>query len=471
MQSIQQNIRYEGKIRAGYIGAFFLLLISFLLSMFANRELIKNSTIVAQTHKVISSLDLMLSKVKDGETGFRGYLVTADEKYLDNYYGSQKSADSRYREIKLLVADNKTQHQDLDKIKNNIEIAYSSLENTLKTMRYSNQANTRGMLDSFTRSKIVMDDIRSGVIAMQNREEVLLVQRDKKLKTTIGFVKGLVIASVIIAFILALFSFSAHVKGNKERMKAAERLIANQHELKERIGELATANTQLVQMRREEKFAATGRIARTIAHEIRNPLTNINLAAEQLSSEMPSTDENTGFLFEIITRNSNRINQLLSGLLNSTKFSELNYQKVAINKMMDEVLQQAADRMQLNSVSIQKNYGEEIGDITVDKEKIKIAFLNIIINAIESMEGKQDAAFIIETRQEADKCIVIITDTGSGMNEESVSKIFDPYFTSKPKGNGLGLTNTQNIILNHKGNIQVKSKKGVGSCFTITLNI
>jgi signal transduction histidine kinase len=439
--------------------------------MFANRELIKNSTIVAKTHKVISSLDLMLSKVKDGETGFRGYLVTADEKYLDTYYGSQKSADSIYREIKLLVADNKTQHQDLNQIKNNIEIAYSSLENTLKTIRYSNQANTKGMLDSFARSKIVMDEIRSDVTDMQQREEILLIQRDKKLKTTIRVVQSLVISSIIIAFILALFSFSAHVKGNKERMKAAERLIANQDELKERIAELATANTQLVQMRREEKFAATGRIARTIAHEIRNPLTNINLAAEQLSSEMPSTDENTGFLFEMITRNSNRINQLLSGLLNSTKFSELNYQKVSINEMVDEVLQLAADRMQLNNVSILKNYGKGIGDITVDKEKIKIAFLNIIINAIESMEGKQDAAFIIETRQEGDKCIIMISDSGCGIDEESLSKIFDPYFTSKPKGNGLGMTNTQNIILNHKGNIQVKSKKGIGSSFTITLNI
>ncbi|HSN60241.1 MAG TPA: ATP-binding protein, partial [Ferruginibacter sp.] len=81
------------------------------------------------------------------------------------------------------------------------------------------------------------------------------------------------------------------------------------------------------------------------------------------------------------------------------------------------------------------------------------------------------AIFTIETKREDDRCVVIISDTGTGMDEESVSKLFEPYFTNKQNGNGLGLTNTQNIILNHKGNIHVESKVGNGTCFIITLNI
>ena len=224
----------------------------------------------------------------------------------------------------------------------------------------------------------------------------------------------------------------------------------------------------MIKMRSLEKFDATGRIARTIAHEIRNPLTNINLATDQLSTEM-TPDENNSFLFEMINRNSNRINQLISDLLNSTKFSELNYEKVSINVLLEETLQLAQDRILLNNVKLVKNYCDDICDITCDKEKIKIAFLNIVINAIEAMEGKAEAVFTVETIKLDKKCVVIMKDTGHGIHEQYLQQVFEPYFTKKPKGNGLGLTNTQNIILNHKGTISVKSQIKEGTSFTVAL--
>ncbi|WP_374951667.1 ATP-binding protein, partial [Mucilaginibacter sp.] len=103
------------------------------------------------------------------------------------------------------------------------------------------------------------------------------------------------------------------------------------------------------------------------------------------------------------------------------------------------------------------------------KEKIKIAFLNIIVNAIEAMEPGKGVLTII-TKGENDRCVIELADNGSGMDRESLGRLFEPYFTSKPKGNGLGLTNTQNIILNHKGTIQADSEKGKGTTFTIALN-
>ncbi len=471
MRTILQNIQYEGKIKAGYITGFFLLLVSFLLTLYANSELIKNAKLVARTHKVIANLELMLSKVKDGEIGFRGYLITGDVEYLTPYFGSRKSVDSVFNETKLLVADNKVQVQNIDSVKFIIEKKYTYFEQTLKSVRHSNQVNTPSMLDSFKSSKANMDLIRKEVQKMQNREHASIGQRDQKLKIITDAVQSIVIASIIIAFFLVVFGFSTHVKENKHRMRAEKKVKTYQDALKARIEELAEANNELIQMRRQEKFAATGRIARTIAHEIRNPLTNINLAADQLSAEFPPNDENTGFLFEMITRNSHRINQLISELLNSTKFAELNYLKVSINELLDETLKQAEDRMLLKNVQLVKIYANDICEISVDKEKIKIAFLNIIINALEAMEDAENAQLLIETKKEGDKCVVMITDTGTGIDEESESKLFEPYFTTKQKGNGLGLTNTQNIILNHKGSINVKTKAGEGTCFTITLNI
>jgi signal transduction histidine kinase len=222
-------------------------------------------------------------------------------------------------------------------------------------------------------------------------------------------------------------------------------------------------------MRSLEKFAVTGRIARAIAHEIRNPLTNINLASDQLKTEMVQKDDNT-FLFDMISRNSSRINQLLSDLLNSTKFSELNYEKISANDLLDETLQEAEDRIALNRIKIIKKYEPFIRTISVDKAKIKVAFLNLIINAIEAMEGKENRELILETKTENNRCKIFVSDNGGGMDTESVGRLFEAYFTSKPKGNGLGLTNTQNIILNHNGEISVESIKGQGTTFIIILN-
>ena len=101
---------------------------------------------------------------------------------------------------------------------------------------------------------------------------------------------------------------------------------------------------------------------------------------------------------------------------------------------------------------------------------MNIALLNIIVNAIEAMPVKK-GLLSVETAIVNDNCQITIRDNGKGMDAETVSKIFDPYFTSKSKGNGLGLTNTRNIILNHKGKIQVFSTPGRGTEFIISLDI
>jgi signal transduction histidine kinase len=471
VRSILQNIRYRGNIKLGYLTAFILLLLSFLIAYYTNQRLFKNAEIVDHTNRVIANLEYMLSEIKDGEIGSRGYILTGSKYFLDPYYGSKRRTDSVLKILEGLVADNPKQAKTLDSVKNKIVLKYKYINENIISFNLNNGVLTPDLIDSFKQGKLVMDDIRKDINAMQRDEKVLLRERNEKLKKANNGLSIIVIASIVVAFFLVLFGFASHIKENKERVQAEKLMKDSQEELKKRIEELATANKELIKMRREEKFAATGRIARTIAHEIRNPLTNINLAAEQLHSEMLSTDENSGFLFEMIARNSTRINDLISDLLTSTKFSELNFQKISLNELLDAALQQAADRMQLNNVTLIKKYDTAICDITVDKEKLKIAFLNIIINAIEAMEGREPAELTIETKKVADKCVITVSDTGIGMNEEAVSKLFEAYFTSKPKGNGLGLTNTQNIILNHKGDIQVKSKVGVGTSFIITLNI
>lgn len=237
------------------------------------------------------------------------------------------------------------------------------------------------------------------------------------------------------------------------------------------IKDLTTLRIRNEEMLNLKRFSSTGRIARIIAHEVKNPLTNITLSADQLKAELPpKVFDETGDLIEIIQRNCIRINQLVSDLLYSTRFTELQSAPQSINKLIDDSLDLAMDRINLKKIKVVKKYSTDICDIDVDAEKVKIAFLNLIVNAVEAMEqGK--GVLTVSTAAKDNKCIVEIADNGSGISPDHLDRLFEPYFTSKEKGTGLGLTNTQNIILSHKGSIRVKSESGKGTTFIVSFNL
>jgi signal transduction histidine kinase len=123
--------------------------------------------------------------------------------------------------------------------------------------------------------------------------------------------------------------------------------------LEKRVTELATANRELMELRSLERFTSTGRVARVIAHEIRNPLTNIDLSASHLENDRLGGEDKKTFL-DIIARNSRRINELINELLSATKFTELQYEEIRVDELLEESLKEAFDRAQLSQVSIEK---------------------------------------------------------------------------------------------------------------------
>jgi PAS domain S-box-containing protein len=216
-----------------------------------------------------------------------------------------------------------------------------------------------------------------------------------------------------------------------------------------------------------EKLAMTGNIARSIAHEVRNPLTNLNLALEQLGDELDGY-EDSEFYLDIIQRNANRIDQLITEMLKSSKPKELHLKKYNINKIMEEVLEMTEDRMKLRSIHLELSFDTSIPSIEIDPEQMKTAILNIIINAIESMEDRENGKLQVATSFLDGRASVKITDNGKGIPKEEIRKLFDPFFTGKPGGMGLGLTSAQNIINSHKGKVDVSSEVGVGTTFDLS---
>ncbi|HSU29224.1 MAG TPA: ATP-binding protein [Chitinophagaceae bacterium] len=256
---------------------------------------------------------------------------------------------------------------------------------------------------------------------------------------------------------------------NRGKVQADKKAAQYSFDLEQNIQQLKQAANELDELKSIEKFAATGRIARTIAHEVRNPLTNITLATDQLQ-KMDVADPDSSMLLEMIGRNANRINQLVSDLLNATRLGQLDFATWELNDLVDETLKMAKDRIELNHVKVEKIFTSLPCKISVDAEKIKLALLNIIVNGIEAMENKE-GLLQIKTSRYGDKSFLEIKDNGKGMDKDTLQKSFEPFFTAKSSGNGLGLTNTQNIILSHKGTMKVDSHPGLGTSFTVILNL
>ncbi|HMG83103.1 MAG TPA: ATP-binding protein [Ferruginibacter sp.] len=215
-----------------------------------------------------------------------------------------------------------------------------------------------------------------------------------------------------------------------------------------------------------EKLDIAERISRTLAHEIRNPLNNIDLAAEQIALGMPNINTFT----EIIRRNSKRIGALITELLSGTPNIVLTENSLNLQQIVEESLTLAKDRIVLKKIKLDTNYANEIITIKADSNKLKIAFLNIIINAIEAMQPDKGELTVV-LKKENSKAIVSIQDNGCGIAEENIPLLFEAYFTDKKNGLGLGLSTTNNIIKLHNGELSVFSKLNEGTNFVIGLPV
>lgn len=433
------------------------------------RKSIEETDSVNHTYGVINKLDQLKMEITEAETGVRGFVITKDRRFLKPYNKALQSLPVTRNEVKRLTVDNPQQLPTLDTLSRLIDRRMNYLSAGLGAFIANGLMTSDSIKIAREPSRMVMDSIRAYVEKMKAAENSLMLQRKEKLSGLFDSNQVVASISLIIAFVTLCYSLIVFTRENSAKEKAIERALQYSVELEKKIAELQHTNIELQELKSVEKFTSTGRIARTIAHEVRNPLTNISLAAEQLQ-EMMDHNKDSQVLLDMISRNGTRINQLVSDLLNATRFAQLEFQERDINDLLEETLELAKDRINLNQIKVEKTYTKEPCHALVDAEKIKFALLNIIVNAIEAMENGTGVLQLI-TKKIDRKCLIEIRDNGKGMDEGILQNLFEPYFTNKQKGHGLGLTNTQNIIFNHKGSINVNSKPGLGTTFLIILNL
>ncbi len=221
-----------------------------------------------------------------------------------------------------------------------------------------------------------------------------------------------------------------------------------------------------VMRNRIETMDNTYRLARSIAHEIRNPLTNVVLAMDQVKDEL-SENEDSKLYFAIIDRSVKRIEVLLSELLKGAQRRELTLVEQDVVALLKEVILENMDRFKLRNINVQRNFEEETYFIPIDEAQMKLAFSNLITNGIEAIETEEEGCITVGCCIEDGAFYLFVEDNGVGIEPDVVNKLFAPFFTSKKKGVGFGLTATQSIIVEHGAEIHVESSLGKGACFSI----
>ncbi|MBW1699955.1 MAG: GAF domain-containing protein [Deltaproteobacteria bacterium] len=219
-----------------------------------------------------------------------------------------------------------------------------------------------------------------------------------------------------------------------------------------------------------EKLSALGRMAAAIAHEINNPLAGVLLYASNLVKKVPDKSQLKEGL-EVIIRETVRCKSIIQELLEFSRDREPRKTLSNINSIIEKALRILENEFRLQHISIEKRLSDEIENTFLDENQIEQVFVNLLLNAIQAIE--ENGQIIIKSFLSPDRnrAVITIEDTGCGIPQQHLSKIFEPFFSTKKKGTGLGLAVSYGIIRNHGGNITVTSQCAQGTCFTIEIPI
>ena len=233
--------------------------------------------------------------------------------------------------------------------------------------------------------------------------------------------------------------------------------------------ERALRDTQ-EQLLQSEKLAAMGRLTSQIAHELNNPLYGIMNTLELLKTEI-SPDNRRRKILEMALSETVRLSDLLRKMLSFSKPDQEEKHPVDINSILDEILLLHEKQLKENDITITSKLAKDLELVNASKNQLRQVFLNMVANARDAMPN--GGTFTVTTSGDRDKVTVELSDTGVGIRQENIDKIFDSFFTTKGevKGVGLGLSVCYGFIKDHGGDIAVKSREGVGTTFIITLPV
>jgi signal transduction histidine kinase len=226
------------------------------------------------------------------------------------------------------------------------------------------------------------------------------------------------------------------------------------------------------QLEKAERLSALGQLAAGVAHEIRNPLNAISMASQRLKREFMPADEDKIKEFQtlagVIRDEIRRLDGIIEEFLTFSKSRRLELHEYPVAEVLQKIVNLIQEEAKLKRITLETRYKDNPAIIPMDVDKLQQAIFNLVKNAMESISGEGTVRILVDSSGK-NRVVIKISDNGCGMTSEEVERIFNPEYTTKEKGLGLGLPLAHEIIRGHGGEIRVLSQPGSGTTFDIIL--
>ena len=219
-------------------------------------------------------------------------------------------------------------------------------------------------------------------------------------------------------------------------------------------------------MIQHEKMVALGQMAAGVAHEIANPLASIDSLLE-LMQRHPDRDRPDRIA--TLREQTRRIKQIMQQMTAFAHPTHMRSRAVGVNDVVDAALEMVRYDQRIRPVEIERRFAPEANDVQVESHAMEQVIINLVLNALDAMEGAREPRLILRTVRDGDWCLIEVSDNGRGIAPEHLSRLFEPFFTTKPvgKGTGLGLAISYSLARRLGGRIEVASEVGKGATFTV----
>ncbi len=369
----------------------------------------------------------------------------------------------------------KLSQMDESKIKRYLE----SVENERRTYKL--------ILDYLDEALIVFE--KDQIIFLNHEAERLLITQNQKLPLTIDEAKKNLANKEIIDFIIvSLFDEDYKIEYLDNGIKGIryyyiEKISSEENFIIFKIKDITENKNLEFRLKNLESISALNTLAAGIAHEIKNPLTAIDLHTQIIKKGIEKniinvSDEIMNYI-HIIDEEEKRLSKIVNSFLITTRKRDLKFTFEDINELLKDILKNIKPELEENSIDSIEDFSNTVPKLFIDKDYLRQAILNLFKNAIESMGLKnpnqpdENTLKILKIKTfydiGTDSVGISIIDSGPGIDNDKLQKIFEPYYTTKEYGTGLGLTIVYKIVKEHGGEIKVESEKGKGSTFTIYL--
>jgi signal transduction histidine kinase len=370
----------------------------------------------------------------------------------------------------------------------NIDV-YKKKLSRIYTLRANVLRLDREKKEAFEIGESLLQEVKNIIIESSHKTSQRIIQARENIVRSKEFLIALTILGPLIILLIVSYFSRNFTKSITSLTKATRKIKEGEmdyrikDQLKDEFHELVTSFNEMasslkehqIRIQKTECLAAVGELSAGLVHEIKNPLAGIKVAIEVLNNELDLEDVDKEIFSRVISEIS-RIESLLKNLLNYARPSKPQHISVNLHEILDGIIKTTEfaiknpkdpDRLS-KDINFTKDFDSDIKEINADPAQLQQVLLNLVLNAADAI--KKQGTINIKTTKNSDKSVEIeISDTGPGIDQESIDMVFNPFFTTKSGGTGLGLSICRRLIEQHNGTIFVFNNPGGGAVFVITL--